>query len=309
MPRTARIKDNNGIYHIMIRSISEVQLFKCNADRDKFLELLAKYQKLYLFKIYGFCLLGSHAHFIIASNGADISKFMKSINQSYAFYYNKKYNRHGHLFQDRFKSKLVPSYSYLLTLSAYIHNNAKDIPNYSKRIEKYAYSSLKTYLNVSNNPLGLVDVSYILNLFDDNFNEAKHNYFELLKHYLENKKGTLSDNLDFKNEHTKYISGKNMITRNYSPEDIISFINQYTNGLNIHLKYYHANTERRAITVFLLKAFCDYSNIDIANYIGNITTSQISKLCSKALIIIQNNPTYHGIIDDFISYINPEKNA
>lgn len=68
---------------------------------------MAGYQENYGFKVYGFCLMDNHAHFIIDVNGADISNIMHSINFKYAQVYNRKHKRHGHLFQDRFKSKIV----------------------------------------------------------------------------------------------------------------------------------------------------------------------------------------------------------
>ncbi|WDC83583.1 transposase [Caloramator sp. mosi_1] len=58
--------------------------------------------------------MDNHAHFIIDANGADISKIMHFINYKYAMWFNKRYSRHGHLFQDRFKSKIVKDERYLL---------------------------------------------------------------------------------------------------------------------------------------------------------------------------------------------------
>ena len=84
MPRIARIKKLEGIYHIMVRSISDVSLFKDSKDKDIYLLLIKKYQKIYLFKVYAYCLMQTHGHIAIDCCGADISKIMKSINQCYA---------------------------------------------------------------------------------------------------------------------------------------------------------------------------------------------------------------------------------
>jgi putative transposase len=64
---------------------------------------------------------------IIDANGADISKVMHGINQCYSQYINYRQKRHGHVFQDRFKSKVVDSKNYLFSLSAYIHNNLTEL--------------------------------------------------------------------------------------------------------------------------------------------------------------------------------------
>ena len=82
MPRVARVKHENGIYHIMVRSISDIPLFRDSADKDKYLQLIKKYQGIYLFKVYAYCLMTTHGHMAIDCCGADISKIMKSINQS-----------------------------------------------------------------------------------------------------------------------------------------------------------------------------------------------------------------------------------
>jgi REP element-mobilizing transposase RayT len=104
----------------MVRSISDVPLFRDDNDKDKYLLFIQKYQKKLGFKVYAYCLMTTHGHLIIDANGADISKVMHGINQCYAQYFNFRHKRHGHVFQDRFKSKVVDSEEYLFTLSAYI---------------------------------------------------------------------------------------------------------------------------------------------------------------------------------------------
>ena len=123
MARKARLKADDAIFHIMCKSISEVNLFRDDQDKEKYIYLLKKYKKLYNVKIYGYCLMDNHAHLLVDSNGADISKVMHGINFSYAMYFNKKYKREGHLFKDRFMSKIVDNDRYLKTVSLYIHNN------------------------------------------------------------------------------------------------------------------------------------------------------------------------------------------
>ena len=52
-----------------------------------------------------------------------ISNTIKRVSSSYVFWYNKKYERCGHLFQERFKSEAVESDEYFLTVLRYIHQN------------------------------------------------------------------------------------------------------------------------------------------------------------------------------------------
>lgn len=73
MPRGPRIKSPDSIYHIMIRSIEEVKLFKKESDKEFYFYLIRKYQKKYNFKVYAYCLMDNHGHLIIDANGGDIS--------------------------------------------------------------------------------------------------------------------------------------------------------------------------------------------------------------------------------------------
>ena len=123
MPRTARIKHPEAIFHIMAHSITEFDLFPSDEDKDCFLDLLQKFKEKHQGIVYGYCLMTNHYHILIDFNGYDISKFMKSLNQSYVRYINKKYKRKGHLLTERFHSKIIESDKYLMTVSAYIHNN------------------------------------------------------------------------------------------------------------------------------------------------------------------------------------------
>src|SRR6056297_3648075 len=98
MPRTARIKSGDSIYHIMVKSVGGTNLFRSDMDKDMYLGIIKKYQKIFDFKVYAYCLMDTHGHFMIDSNGSDVSKFMHRINQSYAQRYNRRYKRSGHLF-------------------------------------------------------------------------------------------------------------------------------------------------------------------------------------------------------------------
>lgn len=307
MPRTARVKSPSGIYHVIIRSNSDTYLFKDNSDKDKYLELLKKYQNLFLFKVYTYCIMTTHAHFIIDSSGADISKFMKSINLSYAAYFNKKYNRHGHLFQDRFKSKLITDERYLLMVSAYIHNNVKDIKKYKNNIEKYRYSSLGIYLGIHNDTNGILSSDFILQHFGDNKSQARELYLKFMSRYSELNDSSLSYEADFVNDVGEYRSGRTVLIRDYSPEQIVSFITDYLKvPFNIHIKHNHKNTELKSICIVIMRSLCNFTLRQIATVLGNITTSNVSRLCASGLKLITEKDIYKSIIGQLLnSYTCP----
>ena len=176
MPRTARLKYNDCTYHIMIKSVGDMLLFKENSDKDKLLQLINRYQNKFGFSVYAYCLMDNHGHILVNSNGSDISKIMHGINQSYAQYFNRKYKRTGHVFGDRFKSKIVKDDRYLLTLSAYIHNNAKDLKKWSKKPQNYPYSSLGVYLGVLKDEFQILDIKFILEIFNKTLSISSRSY-------------------------------------------------------------------------------------------------------------------------------------
>lgn len=179
MPRVARVKKGEYCtYHIIERGNGRKEIFLEDKDRFRFLDTLQKTKKKYNYKIYAYCLMGNHVHLIADSNGSDISQIMKSINISYAIYFNRKYKRSGHLFQDRFKSEVVDDYRYLVELSRYIHLNpvrAKIVKNPAD----YKWSSYAVY--VGNKEDKLLDPSLILGYFSGNSDRAMRDYQEYVK--------------------------------------------------------------------------------------------------------------------------------
>ena len=120
----------------------------------------------------------NHVHLLVFDNGQDISRFMQGLNLSYVIYFNNKYKRSGHLFQDRFTSSVVDNEQYLFQVSKYIHLNpikAKLV----KKPEEYRWSSYCSYIGSKND--GIVDVNFILNEYGDENDQDKLLY----KHYVE----------------------------------------------------------------------------------------------------------------------------
>ncbi|MFL0245766.1 transposase [Candidatus Clostridium stratigraminis] len=299
MPRQARIKSNTAIYHIMARSISEIDLFKDDEDKKKYLYIIKDYQKIYSFKVYAYCLMDNHLHIIIDSNGADISKIMHSINFKYASYFNRKHNRHGHLFQDRFKSKIVFNERYLFTLTAYIHNNPSSLPGYENSIENYSFSSLGVYLKLRNDVFQIIDYRFIQNLFGLFFNKSEMKYIKLV---LESTYLIAEEEAEFENEPTEYRSERRILNRDFMVEDIIEFVARYMNisKSNLHAKYNKNVVNARALLVLMLRNLCNSSCKDICGIIGNITQSRVSRLSFIGKDLVTFDKKYKNIVYDFI---------
>ena len=156
MPRSAREISENSTYHIMLRGINQQQIFEEEEDYCKFLEILKYYQTVSEYKVYAYCLMGNHIHLLMEFGKEDIGQVFKRIGAKYVYWYNIKYGRKGHLFQDRYKSEPVDDDSYFLTVMRYIHQNPIKA-GLCKKVDGYKYSSFQEYKNGAE----IVDVNYV----------------------------------------------------------------------------------------------------------------------------------------------------
>jgi len=179
VPRQARIKGEFSIYHIIQRGNEKKNLFLSSEDNAKFVEILGRMKIKYKFFLYAFCLMGNHVHLLIDDNGNDISKIIKSVNVSYAQYFNRKYQRCGHLFQDRFWSELVKDERYFLQVSRYIHNNPVRA-GVAKEPAEYCWSSYNIYAGRTEDLYKLIDKGKVLAIFSPDPEIALREYMEFM---------------------------------------------------------------------------------------------------------------------------------
>lgn len=123
MPRVPRKISDSGVYHVMVRGINKQDIFQDKEDRMIFLEKLEKVKERSECKIYAYCLMNNHVHLLVAEGKEPIGQIMRRLGSAYVYWYNKKYDRVGYLFQGRFRSEPVNVDSYLLAALRYIHQN------------------------------------------------------------------------------------------------------------------------------------------------------------------------------------------
>lgn len=177
MPRTARKKSKSGIYHIVLRGINRQTIFEEEEDKVKFLEILKDYKEKSRYKIYAYCLMGNHIHLLLKEE-EELAISMRRIGVSYVYWYNWKYNRCGHLFQDRYKSEAIEDEKYFLTVLRYIHQNPLKA-RIVKDIKDYKWSSYCEFINKDND--GIVDSAFILVLFNKERKKAIDSFKEFHK--------------------------------------------------------------------------------------------------------------------------------
>jgi putative transposase len=143
MSRGRRLLIENACYHIFSRGNQKQRTFNKHDDYATFLRILKKYKRKFNFNLYGYCLMPNHIHLIGEfGNIKNISKFMHALIMTYTIYFNRRYKKVGHLWQDRFKSKIILKDEYLVDCLNYVETN----PVRAKIIERpieYQWSSYK----------------------------------------------------------------------------------------------------------------------------------------------------------------------
>ncbi|TCK93234.1 REP element-mobilizing transposase RayT [Natranaerovirga hydrolytica] len=302
MPRVARIRQNGAYYHIMCRSASEFLLFRDDHDKIRYLQVLKKCLNEFNGILLSYCLMDNHLHLLLNPLNVDISKFMHKLNLSYAIYYNKKYNRRGHVFADRFNSKIITNEKYFFIASLYIHNNPKDLsPYYKKHPHKYPFSSFSYYLGLENDAFNMVNKKILFSMLNPHYTNALAHYIKLNNIYnklckkepiispdLTNILTNLSMNTYFdelKKENTyEYISGKYLPLVDVNPRDIIYAVTNYFNISNPDLlreKYNRNILDYKSICIIMLRSFCDLTRKQICSLFGNMTISNVYYLSNR----------------------------
>lgn len=146
MVKIPKIHIPGALYYVTSRGDDKNEIFRDESDYNAYTDLLIKYKKQYGFKLFAYCLLPTHLHLLLElKEGITVSAILHDLHANYTKYFNGKYSKKGHLFQERPKIWLVQKCPYLLPLSAYIHLNPKAL-GLSLELKNYPYSSYVLYL-------------------------------------------------------------------------------------------------------------------------------------------------------------------
>ena len=185
MPRTQRmiVDDQSTVYHVMSRTALDGFPLG-DIEKDFMLDLIRRYSALYLVEILGFCLMGNHFHILVRvlpeykfsdedilkryvdfygderiyADGlvpslrlklSSLSEFMREIKVNFARFYNRRHNRRGYFWGDRFKSVIVENGETLINCLAYIDLNPLRA-GLVERPEQYRWNSLGYHVQTGN---------------------------------------------------------------------------------------------------------------------------------------------------------------
>lgn len=185
MPRNARLlkTGERTVYHVISRTALEGSPLG-NAEKDYLVSNFKHFSRLYFTKILGYSVLGDHFHLLVKmlpetdfsdeqikrrfgayllkndelsddripflrKKYSNLSEFVKEIKMGFSRYYNRRYNRRGTFWGDRFKSTIVKNGEMLL-------NCLTDIDLYPvkaglvKKAEDYHWSAIGYHVQMNN---------------------------------------------------------------------------------------------------------------------------------------------------------------
>ncbi|WP_176431624.1 transposase [Anaerovirgula multivorans] len=275
MARKPRIHYPGALYHVMVRGNNGENVLSEEIHKNKYLDIIASYKDKISFILYAHCIMDNHAHLLIEVTDVPLSQIMQRIQQVYTQWFNRKYNRTGHVFQQRYKALLCDKDNYLLQLIRYIHNNPVKA-GLEGGIE-YKWSSHVHYIGKKSD---IVDTSDALSIFAENKNKAVRQYLQFMSQGDTEIVYVDKDELQRTNL-TKKIKKKELI-ENINIDEIIEAvcINENITISNVTRKTrIQKIADIRKAIVLLSEDHCNASNKLLSQKL-NLSSSMISKIRS-----------------------------
>ena len=176
MPRKARIDAPGALHHVIVRGIERRKIFRSDFDRNNFVSRLAKLIPETQTDCFAWALLPNHVHMLLKTGSVPVSILMSRLLTGYAVWFNFQYQRHGQLFQNRYKSILCQEDLYLKVLVRYIHLNplrAGFVENIES-LDKYPWCGHSALMDKTKQSWQNVD--YIYGLFSGNNKSGRTKY-------------------------------------------------------------------------------------------------------------------------------------
>ena len=181
MPRGARLDAPGTLHHVMVRGIEAGNIIMDDVDRHSFVSRLGTVASKTGTVIYAWALMTNHAHLLLKSGSTGLPDFMRKFLTGYSISYNKRYERHGHLFQNRYKSIVCEEEAYFRRLVAYIHLNPlrSGIVASLEELNHYPWSGHATLMQHAEHQWQELD--YVLGYFGESENDARNAYLEFIR--------------------------------------------------------------------------------------------------------------------------------
>lgn len=176
MPRQARLDAPGTLHHVIVRGIEGRNIVDDQTDREEFVGRMGKIAQESGTQIYAWTLLTNHVHMLIRSGPKGVSQFMRRLLTGYAIRYNQRHNRHGHLFQNRYKSIVCEEDTYFQELVRYIHLNPlrAGLTESLSQLDRYPWSGHSAIMGKVEHKWQ--DVDFVLSWFGSRAGQARTEY-------------------------------------------------------------------------------------------------------------------------------------
>ena len=182
MSRIPRNYIKTSFFHVITQGINKSYIFERAEDIKYYIKIMYQLTQEQKIKIIGYCIMSDHAHMLIETEEInELSKYMQRLNTKYGKYYNKKYNRVGYVFRDRYRAQGIYTEKFLYNCLRYIYNNPVKA-GICKNAEDYPYSNYKKIDGELDEDYTFIDIE------DDDKNIG-----EIIKKFLKENEMELTD--------------------------------------------------------------------------------------------------------------------
>jgi len=180
MSRHVRLDFEGAVHHVMTRGIEKRRIFLCLEDREDLLARICEAVASLDATVYAWALMPNHYHLLVRTGTFRLPRIMSSINTGYAVSFNRRHDRIGHLFQNRYKSRLVQEDFSLLNVVRYILLNpikARIIESLAE-LASYEWTGYSTL--IGNRKRVWQNSEFVLSQFGSDITEARRNLYSFL---------------------------------------------------------------------------------------------------------------------------------
>ena len=281
MARPIRIEYEGAVYHVTIRGNERKALFSTDADRERFVRSLAESVERYDIRLYLYCLMLNHAHFILETPRANLSRFMQRFQTAYTVYYNRRHRRSGHLMQGRFGAALVEEDRYILKLSRYVHLNpvfvrahkSKSLAERTAILRHYKWSSYLGYIGKIRKE-DFVDYGPVLAMMDGSKNRLRSAY----RRFVESGIMDIDSAVIMAKQRSRLCIGSDE-----SVERIVSLYHALVDGRGQKEDISFRRQRFRVDQDAVLSAVCEVFNVDRAALYRRTRNSLLRSMAAKCL--------------------------
>ena len=181
MPRQARLDSPGTLHHVIVRGIEKRDIVNDKYDRKRMVSRLGDLAEETKTSVYAWVLMSNHMHILLKSGPAGLSRFMRRLLTGYAVTYNIRHKRHGHVFQNRYKSIICDEDFYFQELVRYIHLNplrAKMVKSMSE-LDRYPWCGHRVIMG--KRKAEWQDADYVLSWFGQDISTGRKAYRRYLQ--------------------------------------------------------------------------------------------------------------------------------